>query len=52
MTADVLRTGDDRAQEESRAMSLFGRDELAWDVMAAAGEAFLVERARLARLIS
>lgn len=33
-------------------MSLFGRDELAWDEMAAAGEAFLVERARLARLTS
>jgi hypothetical protein len=34
------------------AMSLFGRDELAWDEMAAAGEAFLVERAKLARLTS
>jgi len=33
-------------------MSLFGRDELAWDEMAAATEAFLVERARLARLTS
>jgi len=33
-------------------MSLFGRDELAWDEMAAAGEAFLVERAPLARLTS
>jgi hypothetical protein len=33
-------------------MSLFGRDELAWDEMAAAAEAFLVERARLARLTS
>jgi hypothetical protein len=31
---------------------LFGRDELTWDEMAAAGEAFLVERARLARLTS
>jgi hypothetical protein len=33
-------------------MSLFGRDELAWDEMAAAGEVFLVERARLAKLTS
>jgi hypothetical protein len=33
-------------------MSLFGRDALAWDEMAATGEAFLVERARLARLTS
>ena len=33
-------------------MSLFGRDELSWDEMAEAGEAFLVERARLARLTS
>jgi hypothetical protein len=33
-------------------MSLFGRDELAWDEMATSGEAFLVERARLARLTS
>lgn len=33
-------------------MSLFGRDELIWDEMAEAGEAFLVERARLARLTS
>jgi hypothetical protein len=33
-------------------MSLFGRDELAWDQTAAAGEAFLIERARLTRLTS
>lgn len=33
-------------------MSLFGRDELTWDEMAEAGEAFLVERARLGRLTS
>jgi hypothetical protein len=33
-------------------VSLFGRDELIWDEMAEAGEAFLVERARLARLTS
>jgi hypothetical protein len=31
-------------------VTLFGRDELAWDEMAEVGEAFLVERARLARL--
>jgi hypothetical protein len=33
-------------------VSLFGRDELIWDEMAEAGEAFLVERARLGRLTS
>ena len=33
-------------------MSLFNRDESAWDEMAAAGEAFLIERARLERLTS
>jgi hypothetical protein len=30
-------------------VSLFGRDELIWDEMAEAGEAFLVERARMGR---
>jgi hypothetical protein len=33
-------------------VSLFGRDELTWDEMAEAGEAFLVKRARLAALTS
>ena len=33
-------------------MSLFNRDESAWDEMAVAGEAFLTERARLERLTS
>jgi hypothetical protein len=33
-------------------VSLFSRDEIAWDELAAAGEAFLIERARLARLTS
>jgi len=33
-------------------VSLFGRDEFTWDEMAEAGETFLVERARLARLTS
>jgi hypothetical protein len=33
-------------------VSLFSRDDLIWDKMAEAGEAFLVERARLARLTS
>lgn len=31
---------------------MFGRDEADWDVLAAAGEEFLVERARLGRLTS
>lgn len=31
---------------------MFGRDEADWDVLAAAGEGFLVERARLGRLTS
>jgi hypothetical protein len=38
------------AAGKRRAVSLFSRDELTWDKMAEAGEAFLVERARLARL--
>jgi hypothetical protein len=33
-------------------VSLFGRNEIAWDELAAVGEAFLIERARLARLTS
>ena len=31
---------------------MFGRDELAWDELAEAGEAFLIERARLAGVTS
>jgi hypothetical protein len=37
-------------QQKEEAVSLFGRDDIAWDEMATAGEAFLIERARLARL--
>jgi hypothetical protein len=40
------------AGERARAISLFGRDGLAWDEMATAGEAFLIERARLGRVTS
>ena len=32
--------------------TMFGRDELSWDQLAESGEAFLIERARLARLTS
>lgn len=31
---------------------VFGRDEAEWDLLAAAGEAFLIERARLGRMTS
>ena len=31
---------------------IFGRDESEWDVLAAAGEEFLIERARLGRYTS
>lgn len=33
-------------------MSMYGRDDISWDQLTAAGEAFLIERARLARVTS
>jgi hypothetical protein len=38
--------------ERDTPVTMFGRDELTWDQLAEAGEAFLTERARLARVTS